>query len=179
MTPDLEPVPEPQPNSVLQPWVETLPLTAQLDLVVALRSPDGITIDHATEPLLRWLRRCVLRSPVDGRVLTDPLEPTGGALTGPSLTGREDADWRPGMDGRLNHYLRTVDALPHGFVVRQMRAAEIVAYKHPKPDIAAWWLDAYTRTVHRMNLWPEYPFELEARLLSQLMPHQRNLAVAP
>ena len=43
-------------------------------------------------------------------------------------------------------------------------AAEIVGYKHPDPDIRAWWHKTYLRLVHDMHLWLETEEQMDLRL---------------
>lgn len=71
--------------SVLQDWVQELPMMQQSVLLTAVRGPDSLPKYHPSKFLLRWYRRCILLSAMDGRVLTDPVEPVGGSFTGPSV----------------------------------------------------------------------------------------------
>lgn len=73
-------------SSVLQHWVGDLKLMQQTVLLTAIRGPDGVPKYGPTKMLLRWYRRCVVFSAMDRRVLADPLDPSGGSFTGPSVT---------------------------------------------------------------------------------------------
>lgn len=72
-------------TTVLQPWVNTLSLMQQTVLLTAIRGPDGVPKYGPTKMLLRWYRRCILLSAMDQRVLSDPMDPSGGSFTGPSI----------------------------------------------------------------------------------------------
>lgn len=152
-------------STVLQAWVSRLPLMQQTVLLTAIRGPDGLPKYGAIKMLLRWYRRCVLLSALDGRVLTDPIEPNGGSFTGPSLDGYDELDpWADRMQVHVNQYLRDLDAVPHHFQLHFMHAAEIVGYKHPDDQIRHFWRCLYERLVHDMHVWPETEEQLDARL---------------
>lgn len=72
-------------TSVLQDWVEDLTMMQQSVLMTAVRGPDNLPKYHPSKYLLRWYRRCILLSAMDGRVLIDAYEPNGGSFTGPSV----------------------------------------------------------------------------------------------
>lgn len=71
---------------VTQAWVADLSMMQQTVLFTAIRGPDGVAKYGPTKMLLRWYRRCILFSAMDGRVLTNPLDPSGGSFTGPSVS---------------------------------------------------------------------------------------------
>ncbi|WP_382155343.1 hypothetical protein [Hydrogenophaga sp. ANAO-22] len=152
-------------NSVLQAWVTQLPMMQQTVLLTAIRGPDGLPKYGATKMLLRWYRRCVLLSALDGRVLADPIEANGGSFTGPSLDGADDLDpWADRMQVHVNQYLRDLDAIPHHFQLHFMHAVEIVGYKHPDHSVRHFWHGVYVRLVHDMHVWPETEEQLDERL---------------
>jgi len=152
---------------VTQPWTHALPMMQQTVLLTAVRGPDGLPKYGGVKMLLRWYRRCILLSAIDGKVLTDPIEPNGGSFTGPSLTypATEDCEpWEDLMDQVVSDYLRELDAIPHHFQLHFMHAAQIVGYKHPDDRIRAWWGRVYVRLVHDMHLFPEPEAALDRRL---------------
>lgn len=149
-------------TSVLQEWVTDLPMMQQTVLLTAVRGPDGLPKYHPTKYLLRWYRRCILLSALDGKVLTDPAETNGGSFTGPSVDSL--SLWPEQMDGRVTEYLRALDEVPHHFQLHLMHAVEIVGYKHPDERIREWWRHVYVRLVHDMHLWPEAEDQLDQRL---------------
>lgn len=164
-----------QLRPVLQDWVMRIPMMQQTVLLTAIRGPDGLPKYGSVKMLMRWYRRCVLFSAMDGRVLPNPYEENGGSFTGPSverrsvrdypcIPGTEETDWRLLMDKHVDEYLRTVDAIPHHFHLHLMHAVEIVGYKHPDPITRAWWYGVYLRFVNDMHLHPEMEQELDDRL---------------
>lgn len=154
-------------RTATQDWVNGLTIMQQSVLLGSVRGPDGIAKYHHVKYLLRWYRRCILVSALDGVVLTTPYELGGGSFTGPSyavLSPELDQDWRHQMDAEVSKYLRSVDELPHHFQLHFMHAVEIVGYKHPDETIRAWWHKTYLRLVHDLHLWPETEEQMDARL---------------
>lgn len=150
---------------VTQEWTHTLPMMQQTVLMTAVRGPDGLPKYGPIKMLLRWYRRCVLLSAMDGKVLTDPIDSNGGSFTGPSLDGPDDLDcWQDRMQTHVYGYLRDLDAIPHHFQLHFMHAVEIVGYKHPDLEIRMFWNALYERLAHDMHLWPETEDQLDSRL---------------
>lgn len=151
---------------VTQTWTHSLPMMQQSVLLAAVRGPDGTPkYGGGAKMLLRWYRRCILLSAMDGRVLTDPIERNGGSFTGPSLDGADDQDdWEERMQVHVYAYIRELDALPHHYQLHFMHAVQIVGYKHPDPRIALFWKALYLRLVNDLHLHPESEQEMDARL---------------
>lgn len=152
---------------VVQEWVFDISMMQQTVLLTAIRGPDGTPkYGGGAKMLLRWLRRCVLLSALDGRVIPDPCEVNGGSFTGPSLDHieGEDEHWSERMQVHVNDYLRNVDALPHHFQMHFMHAVEILGYKHPAHDVRFFWHQLYRRLVNDFHLHPESEGELDRRL---------------
>lgn len=150
---------------VIQEWVQGLTMMQQTVLLTAIRGPDGLPKYGGVKMLLRWYRRCVLLSAIDGRVLDNPIDNNGGSFTGPSLEGDDNLDpWQERMLVHVNAYLRELDAIPHHFQMHFMHAVEIVGYKHPDERIAVWWRQLYLRLVNDLHLHPETEAELDSRL---------------
>jgi hypothetical protein len=153
------------PKSVLQEWIFALPMMQQTVLLTAIRGPDGVPKYGAVKMLLRWYRRCVLLSAMDGRALTDPWENNGGSFTGPSIgRPKEMETWEMYMNEHVDQYLRESDAIPHHFQMHFMHAVEILGYKHPDPRISLWWRSVYERLVNDLHLRPESEKEMDLRL---------------
>ena len=153
-------------KSVTQEWTWELPMMQQTVLLTAIRGPDGMPKYGCVKMLLRWYRRCVLLSAMDGRVLEDPHENNGGSFTGPSFAAGElhNTGWESNMDDIASEYLRTLDALPHHFQLHFMHAAEIVGYKHPEQRVRDWWNALYQRLVNDMHVHCESEKEMDLRL---------------
>jgi hypothetical protein len=150
---------------VIQEWVQRLPMMQQTVLLTAIRGPDGIAKYGSIKMLLRWYRRCVLLSAIDGRVLTNPIDINGGSFTGPSLSADDSLDpWQDRMMSYVNSYMRELDAIPHHYQMHFMHAVEIVGYKHPDETISLWWQQLYMRLVNDLHLHPESVYELDLRL---------------
>lgn len=151
---------------VTQTWTHALPMMQQSVLLAAIRGPDGQPkYGGGAKMLLRWYRRCILLSAMDGRVLEDPIEPNGGSFTGPSLQGEDPEDpWEDRMQVHINDYLRQVDALPHHYQMHFLHATEILGYKHPDVRIRLFWHNLYLRLVNDFHLHPETEAELDDRL---------------
>lgn len=174
-----QPPPNPGPRSVFQPWVQSLTLMMQTVLIAAVRGPDGLRKNHPAKVLLRWYRRCFLRSAFDGSTIPNPWERTGGSFMGPSI-GAPVFHWNGGtemipvaefgmfaraaLDGCLQEYLSRVDEMPHHFQLHLMHAAEILGYKHPDPWIRGWWADTYVTLVRDLHLNPETEDQMNHRL---------------
>lgn len=162
-----------EPRCVLQDWVLTLPFMQQTVLLTAVRGPDGHPKYSEVKLLLRWYRRCLLLSALDGGVLDTPYADGGGSFTGPSckLTdcqgGQAETSWFSWMPPMLllgDDYLRAVDSLPHHFQMHFMHAVQIMGYKHPDAGIASFWAGMYIRLVHDMHLEPESEAAMDSRL---------------
>lgn len=138
----------------------------QTVLLTAIRGPDGIAKYGGVKMLLRWYRRCVLLSAMDGKVLGNPYDNNGGSFTGPSFAEGElhNTGWESNMDLHVDEYLRCQDALPFHFQNHLMHAAEIIGYKHSDERVRAWWNGVYNRLVNSLHLHPETEAELDERL---------------
>ncbi len=151
--------------SVVQEWVSGLTMMQQSVLFTAVRGPDGIPKYGSIKMLLRWYRRCILKSSFLGIVMTDPVTPDGGSFLGASLEGDDDADpWTDRMLIHVNQYMKDLDGIPHHFQLHFLHSAEILGYKHPDPVIRFWWAILYARLAHDMHLHPETAEEMDARL---------------
>lgn len=153
---------------VLQDWVMQLPLMQQSVLLTAVRGPDGIDKYHPVKYLVRWYRRCILFSALDGVVLDTPYDERGGSFTGPSynvsLGDIKYHLWWEKMDELASSYIKSLDALPHHSSMHFLHATEILGYKHPNTYIREWWYKLYLRLVGDLHLHPETEGELDRRL---------------
>lgn len=155
-------------SCVLQEWVTELTMMQQSVLITGVRGPDGITKYSPVKMLLRWYRRCIMFSAIDGVVLENPVMAGGGSFTGPSYTIRPEDEivaWPVTMNQIVGEVLSDVDSLPHHFVMHLIHAAEIIGYKHPDDRIRDWWReDVYFRFVKSLHLQPETEEQLDERL---------------
>lgn len=141
-------------TNVLNDWVIELTMMQQSVLLSAVRNADGIEKFHPQKRLLKWYRRCILRSAFDGITLNLANTEGGGSFTGPvhDLPQALD-DFVTARDGMTLHYF-----------AHAMHAFEILGYKHPDPITRQFWNEAYNRMAHAMHLWPETEFEMDSRL---------------
>lgn len=154
-----------QPTPVIQEWVWSLSFMQQTVLLTAVRGPDGLPKYGGVKMLLRWYRRCILVSSLDGEAITNPYDDRGGSFMGPSYKASvTDRLWPNVMWDILSEYLRELDAIPHHFQLHLLHSFEIVGYKHPDAEIREWFRHAYERLVHDMHLWPETEQQLDERL---------------
>jgi hypothetical protein len=151
-------------GSVVQKWLSTISMMQQTVLLTVIRGPDGITKYGPAKMLLRWYRRCILLSAMDGAVLPDPVLDGGGSFTGPSAPGYLGVNWEEGMNKHADAYLRDLDGIPRHFQAHLMHGTEILGYKHPDERTRAWWHKLYLRLVNDLHLHPETEAELDSRL---------------
>lgn len=140
--------------SVLNEWVQALPLMQQSVLLSAVRNADGVAKRHPSKELIRWFRRCVLMAAFENRQLTTPDEPGGGSFTGPV----------PDLAKALDAFIDARDEMTLHYYAHAMHAFEILAYKHPDPVVALFWDGAYLRMAHALHLWPETKRQMDERL---------------
>ena len=151
--------------SVTQEWTHDLPFMQQSVLLLAMRGPDGMPKYGGAKMLLRWYRRCVIKSAFLGTAVYDPITPTGGSFDGPSLDADDDLDhWTDRMQIHVNQYLRELDGIPHHFQMHFMHGVEILGYHYPATETREWWNRLYLRLVNDLHLHPESAAELDARL---------------
>jgi len=153
-------------RSVMQPWTTRISLMQQSVLMGIVRGPDGVPKYHPVKPILRWYRRCLLLSAIDGVILTNPTDPGGGSFTGPSYEriDSEDPPWQDCMDALFDKFMQHMDEMPIHYWLHMTHAIEIMGYKHDNPDIAWWWRRCYVRMVEAMHVWPERETQLDRRL---------------
>lgn len=162
---------------VMQQWALEVSYMQQSVLMGIVRGPDGVEKYHPVKPVLRWYRRCLLLSALDGEVIDNPWDKRGGSFTGPSINqpidfastdadGRyaKGFDWEMDMYEKVDMFMATMDQMPIHFFLHMMHAVEIMGYHHSDPRIAMWWNKLYIRMVHAMHLYPESKEQLDTRL---------------
>lgn len=140
--------------SVFQEWVHDLPYMQQSVLMSAMRNADMVEKGHSSKDLIRWYRRCVVRSAFDGRALTTPQEPGGGSYTGSVADEHQAAD----------DFIRARDGMSLHYYAHSMHAFEIVGYHHPNLNIRNFWYEVYLRMAFALHLRPESKQEMNRRL---------------
>lgn len=162
-------------TSVLQRWVvDNCTMMQQTVLLGIVRGPDESPKYHPVKPVLRWYRRCLLLSAMDGQVIHNPWDTRGGSFAGPSCQepvglARMNGDayltrMEAELDAVWNEFMKTMDQMPIHFWLHMMHAIEIMGYKHSDPMIATWWSGKYQRMVYAMHVWPETCEQLDSRL---------------
>lgn len=152
---------------VTQDWVHFLSFMQQTVLIEITRGPDGLTKYHKSKYLLRWYRRCLLVSAMDGRILETPYEEGGGSFTGPSYSkGRpaRNEPWEEPMHDLVSEVIRGADEMPHHFYRHMMHGFEVMGYKHPDKRIRNFWCTVYQRLARDMHLTPETEEQMDFRL---------------
>ncbi len=145
-------------SSVLQPWVEKLSFMQQSVLITSCRGPDGLSKNHVSKVILRWLRRCFLYTAFGRKIFVDPYELGGGSFTGP-CPAKYDS-----VEDVFSEYLQSVDEVPHHFHLHLMHAAEIIGYKHPMAMVRNQWYNFYKACVDDAHLNVETEEEMDYRL---------------
>ena len=155
-------------QTVVQDWATRCSMMQQSVLFGIVRGPDAFPKYHPVKHIIRWYRRCLLKSALDGEVISNPYDPRGGSFTGPSFSfdspEQLGIDWETTMDILVNEFMTTMDAMPIHFWLHMMHAVEIMGYKHSDARIAAWWTGLYHRMVHAMHVYPETCEQLDNRL---------------
>lgn len=120
--------------SVLQKWVEALPLKMQSCLVLGLRGCDTPTM-HETKKIIKWLR---------------------GVTFKPAEFGNLEVFMQSSHDvpaiyekGLVN---RELDVAPHHFYTHLMHSLEIVGYMHPDETILVMACTRYEGMCNLMHL---------------------------
>lgn len=146
--------------SVLQSWVEEIPLRAQGTLLASVRNCDfapknpktineryGCSTgdDTPERKLTAFLRYCVLR----------PADPREVDVPGAWFQSKPPEEWRP---SQMTHY-------PTHWIMHLMHAYEVVAYCHPSPSISAQAFNVYCRFVTAFHLHIETKEQMLTRLL--------------
>ena len=142
--------------SVLQDWVCDLNFMQQSVLITAVRGCDGLPKYHVSKYLLRWYRRCIMKTAFLKKVMEDPYEPCGGNFTGPMSKEQ--------FETVRKDYLKSIDEVPHHFHMHVIHAAEILGYKHPDSAKSRWWFDFYVDAMRDLHAMPESEEQMDFRL---------------
>ncbi|OYW71029.1 MAG: hypothetical protein B7Z37_28920 [Verrucomicrobia bacterium 12-59-8] len=135
----------------------------QTVLLTCVRGPDGMPKYSSPKYIVRWLRRSILLSATDGKILTRPGEEGGGSFTGPSLD-KDWTEWEIMVKDRVDDFVRDEDCIPGHFMDHVRNASQILGFKHPDLRIRAWWRGFHLRLVNLKHLHPETEEEMDKRL---------------
>lgn len=142
-------------TSVLQPWVQELPIMQQSVLLSSVRNADMVEKGHPSKDLIRWYRRCILVSAFEGEAFKSPYTRGGGSFTGPLIKD---------LAFCVDDFLRARDGMSLHYYAHAMHAFEILGYKHPVEHTRREWHEVYSRMAHALHLWPETEEQMDARL---------------
>lgn len=136
-------------TSVVQPWLQALPLKMQSVTLLGLRGCDGKHKEDPSKPLLRLMRQTVL-VPANPNYMDDPDD------NFMKSTVTEETAVR---------FLNDLDPYPMHWLMHFLHAAEIIGYKHPDegPREFFWWL-YQNAVVAGLHLNPESEMQLDKRL---------------
>ena len=138
--------------SVLQPWVQELPLREQGTLLTAVRGCDdepktwtsrGVA-ESAGRRLTAFIRWCFM-NPADVREVNVP---------GAFFQSEPPTVFKPSEFGHL----------PQHWYSHAMHALEVIAYRHPDTMVRGSALSLYTTMVHNLHLNVETPEQFVDRL---------------
>ncbi len=148
--------------SVVQPWVQQLPLAMQGTLMTAVRGPDGAHKLHNIKLLIRCYRRVVL---VGAKAVPNDFMAADHFLSRSALgylTGRTtDIDI---YDQLLYLFEHETDSLEHHWLLHFIHSIEIIGYEHPESQVRNFWNAAYRAAVQSFHMNPETKMEMERRL---------------
>ena len=140
-------------QSVLQDWVMRLPLREQGTLLTSVRGCDaepkqwsrtGVAYSPGRR-LTAFIRWCFM-TPADSR----EIDFEEGAF----FQSNPPSQFKPSEFGHL----------PQHWYSHAMHALEVIAYRHPSPNVAGVARDLYFAMVHSLHLMPESPEQFERRL---------------
>jgi len=135
-------------GSVLQEWVQKLPLRYQGVLVSSTRGCDSVPKEDPSKAFVRVYRSCILETPSQ--------KPS-------SFIEFEDLDEK---QKRFIDMIKNCDHLPHHFIMHIVHAVEILAYCFHVEKERLMWLECYLKACKGLHLNPETEEEMEIRLTS-------------
>jgi len=137
-------------TSILQRWVEDLPIRYQGTLLTAMRGCDSVPREDVTKILMRGLRHHVL-NPADARELSH-----AGGFMSFNL---------PELIPAINKFKKSMDHYPLHFVMHLLHAIEVIGYEHPMQNVRDGFSMSYYVLVHALHLMPETREALRERML--------------
>lgn len=140
--------------SVLNDWMHDISFMQQAVLLAMVRNADGIGKHHPQKELIKWYRRCILKSAFDQAQLWSPTTPGGGSFTGPV------AD----IEAALDQFIWARDEMTLHYFLHAMHAFQILGYHYPLEEHREFWHRAYMRMVDACHLMPESKELMDMRL---------------
>lgn len=152
--------------SLLQIWVQELPLSYQFLLILPVRGPDGVSPNNV--PLMRWYRRCVLLSPDENAVLEAPWTPSRGFAMGRMVvkphTVEGPVTWEEQIKPLVDVHIQSMRCFPLAFCQNFMQGVEILGYKHPVVRIRQFWFGLYEQLAKELHLQLETELQFDDRM---------------
>lgn len=125
--------------SVLQKWVEDLPLKLQTTLLSAIRGCDGVARNDIIKTMARGIRKMTL-VPSRPRVI----EP-GGFMSFEMMDLKQN----------ISDVCEDLAKYPTHYIHHLILACEVLGYFHPATEVRDGFLLAYMSMVRELNLYPE------------------------
>lgn len=147
--------------SVLQNWVNELPLRQQGTLIMALRGPDGVAKEDFAKPIVRTLRGMSMNAGRTG----EPMQRGVHWRDDPFMTLvpiENDQNWRLQTAWFFDQW----DAYNIHFVQHLLHAYAICGMHYPVEDIRARAWAFYERCCRKLHMHPETAEQVEWRLRS-------------
>lgn len=133
--------------SVVQDWVQHLPLKQQTVLLCALRGCDGIAKEDPSKKFVRHYRNTLL------------------------LNADAHSDFMKGMptESDVRDFCKALDGYPMHWLLHFLHGCEIVGYKHPHFPVRVWWHKFYDSVVENgLHLRHETEEALDRRLSDEI-----------
>lgn len=137
-------------SSVLQPWVEALPIRQQGVAILALRGPDGMRKESAAKPVIRALRACVLNSGRHGVPMG-----LGESFDGDRFMSMALISSTQAWDEVMKDFFASIDEFNLHFFQHLIHAAAVVGFAHPIPQVRNHWLAFYHKACEKLHVTPE------------------------
>lgn len=148
-------------SSVLQEWVQKIPLREQGVLVLALRGPDGHRKEAGAKNVVRALRGCVMVTGATGQPLLPGANlPDDSFMQMYRIGHVEESPWN---EAALE-FFRAWDEYNVHFLFHLAHAALILGVRHPESRIATRWHAFYHRCCAKCHVSPETPEQMIYRL---------------
>jgi hypothetical protein len=145
--------------SIIQEWMNEVPLRQQGVIILALRGPDGVRKEHPAKAVIRSLRGCVMNS---GR-LGKPME-RGETFDGDAFMRMDLICDNEKWAKTLQDFYSSIDEYNLHFFQHLIHAAAALGINHPDEQVRGNWWDFYTFGCHKLHVTPETKEEFVYRL---------------